>query len=53
VTLAVSDLDALLAELAGRGIEPAAVETMAAGRKATVIDAEGNWIAFVELVAGG
>ncbi len=53
VTLAVSDLDALLAELAARGIEPAAVETMAAGRKATVIDAEGNWIAFVELVAGG
>ena len=49
VTLAVSDLDARLADLAGRGIEPATVETFAAGRKATVIDAEGNRVAFVEL----
>jgi predicted enzyme related to lactoylglutathione lyase len=52
VTVAVSDLDALLADLAGRGIEPAALETLPAGRKATVIDPEGNWIAFVQLNRG-
>lgn len=51
VTLAVSDLDSLLARWAVHGIEPARVDTMPAGRKATLADAEGNQIAFVQLVS--
>lgn len=50
VTMAVDDLDSLLARWAAHGIEPARIETMPAGRKATLVDAEGNQIAFVQLV---
>ncbi len=50
VTVAVEDLDSLLAGWSEHGIEPAAIDVMPAGRKATLIDAEGNLIAFVQLV---
>lgn len=50
VTFAVSDLDAAVAELGERGLETSQVEVIAgAGRKATVIDPEGNRISFVEV----
>jgi predicted enzyme related to lactoylglutathione lyase len=51
VTLAVDDLDALRERLLGHGIEPARIDSMPAGRKASYIDAEGNLIAFVQLVS--
>jgi hypothetical protein len=42
-TLLVDDLDALLADLAGRGIEAGPVEVMGNGvRQAIVLDPEGN-----------
>ncbi|HXV57931.1 MAG TPA: VOC family protein [Gaiellaceae bacterium] len=44
-TLFVDDLDALVAEIAARGLEPAARETYANGvRKATYRDPDGNEI---------
>ena len=50
--LSVGDLDATLAELAGRGISAASVEEVGdAGRKATVLDPDGNSVALIE-VAG-
>ena len=52
VTLSVGDLDATLAELAARGIEAHTVEDVGdAGRKATVLDPDGNSVAIIE-VAG-
>jgi hypothetical protein len=50
VTVAVEDLDSLLASWSAHGIEPAAIDAMPAGRKATLVDAEGNQVAFVQLV---
>jgi predicted enzyme related to lactoylglutathione lyase len=50
VTVAVPDLDALLAGIAERGIAAGPVEQVGtAGRKATVVDPDGNRISFVEL----
>jgi catechol 2,3-dioxygenase-like lactoylglutathione lyase family enzyme len=51
VTLLVDDLDARLAALAGRGIAPGPVETLAGGatRRAVVVDPDGNRIAFGEV----
>ena len=50
VTLAVDDLDDTVAQLEQRGLESSEVEVIAgAGRKATVIDPEGNRISFVEV----
>src|SRR4051812_47096510 len=47
VTLFVDDLDAVLAEIAARGLEPAERETYSNGvRKATFRDADGNEIGF-------
>ena len=47
VTLFADDLDAALAEIASRGLEPASHETYANGvRKATFRDADGNEIGF-------
>jgi|SRR5579859_478526 len=44
-TLFVSDLDALVAQIAGRGVEPALRETYSNGvRKITYRDADGNEI---------
>jgi catechol 2,3-dioxygenase-like lactoylglutathione lyase family enzyme len=52
VALSVGDLDATLAELAGRGINAHSVEEVGdAGRKATVLDPDGNSLAIIE-VAG-
>ena len=46
-TLFVDDLDAAMAEIASRGIEPVDVETYSNGvRKAVYRDAEGNEIGF-------
>ena len=46
-TIFVADLDALVAEIAGRGIEPAKSETYSNGvRKTTYRDADGNEIGF-------
>jgi catechol 2,3-dioxygenase-like lactoylglutathione lyase family enzyme len=47
ITIFVDDLDALAAEIASRGIEPAERETYSNGvRKATYRDADGNEIGF-------
>jgi len=47
VTLFVDDLDASLAEIASRGLEPVESETYSNGvRKATFRDGEGNEIGF-------
>lgn len=47
VTVFVDDLDARLAQIASRGLEPAEQETYANGvRKATFRDADGNEIGF-------
>ena len=52
VAFSVGDLDATLAELRSRGIEALAVEDVGdAGRKATVLDPDGNSVAVIE-VAG-
>jgi catechol 2,3-dioxygenase-like lactoylglutathione lyase family enzyme len=46
-TIIVDDLDALVAETAGRGLEPASQETYGNGvRKATYADPDGNEIGF-------
>jgi predicted enzyme related to lactoylglutathione lyase len=49
VALSVADLDAALAELSGRGISPARVEAVGGGRKATVIDPDGNSVAIMQV----
>jgi len=54
VTLAVADLDATIAEIEDRGLASAPIETIAgAGRKAAVVDPEGNMITFVEVGLSG
>jgi catechol 2,3-dioxygenase-like lactoylglutathione lyase family enzyme len=46
-TIFVDDFDALVAEIAGRGLEPATRETYSNGvRKATFRDPDGNEIGF-------
>lgn len=46
-TVFVDDLDALVAEVAGRGLEPAKRETYGNGvRKTTYVDPDGNEIGF-------
>lgn len=46
-TIIVDDLDALVAEIARRGLEPAHQETYSNGvRKFTYVDPEGNEVAF-------
>ena len=49
VALSVADLDAALAELSGRGISPARVEAVGGGRKATVLDPDGNSVAIMQV----
>ena len=49
VALSVADLDATLAELSGRGISPARVEAVGGGRKATVLDPDGNSVAIMQV----
>jgi hypothetical protein len=49
--LSVSDLDATMAELGRRRISPAAVEEIeGSGRKATVLDPDGNTVAIIEVL---
>ena len=50
VAVAVSDLDQVLDEVVSRGIEAPVIETIpGVGRKAPVIDPEGNTVAFIEV----
>jgi predicted enzyme related to lactoylglutathione lyase len=50
--LVVDDLDATLAEIAGRGIVPEAIEEVpGAGRKAVIPDPDGNEVSLVEILA--
>jgi predicted enzyme related to lactoylglutathione lyase len=49
VALSVADLDAVLAELSGRGIRPVSAEAVGGGRKATVRDTDGNSVAIIQV----
>lgn len=49
-SLSVADLDATLAELGRRDISPSRVEVVGdAGRKATMLDPDGNSVAVIEV----
>ena len=51
--LAVADLDATLAELAGRGIAAGPIEPQGdAARKAIVVDPDGNALPLIEVDTG-
>jgi predicted enzyme related to lactoylglutathione lyase len=51
LTLVVADLNAVLAEISGRGVAAAKVADIpGAGRKATFIDPDGNAVEVVELI---
>ncbi len=50
VTLSVADLDKAVAEVGGRGITFGPIETVgSAGRKASVIDADGNTLSLIDV----
>jgi catechol 2,3-dioxygenase-like lactoylglutathione lyase family enzyme len=49
VALSVSDLPATLAELAQRHIHPDRTEDVGGGRKATVLDPDGNTVAIISV----
>jgi catechol 2,3-dioxygenase-like lactoylglutathione lyase family enzyme len=52
--VSVPDLDAALAALASRGIEPSIVEQVGPGtRKATVLDPDGNTVGVIEVREAG
>jgi predicted enzyme related to lactoylglutathione lyase len=52
--VAVPDLERALDEIAGRGLDRPAIETVAgAGLKAPIVDPEGNTITFLQVPAGG
>jgi predicted enzyme related to lactoylglutathione lyase len=48
-TVLVADLDWWLAEWASRGVEVASVEPVGGGRKAIVIDPDGNSLGFAQV----
>jgi predicted enzyme related to lactoylglutathione lyase len=53
VTIAVSDLDQFVIDLAGRGICAGPLETVGdAGRKANVVDGDGNVISWIQVTPG-
>jgi len=53
VTVAVPDLDHAVAEMADRGLATSPIETIeGAGRKAPVVDPEGNTVNLIEVVSG-
>jgi predicted enzyme related to lactoylglutathione lyase len=53
VTVSVSDLDRFVADLASRGISAGPIEPVGdAGRKANVVDADGNIISWIEVATG-
>jgi predicted enzyme related to lactoylglutathione lyase len=49
VALSVADLDATLDELARRGIRPDRMEEVGGGRKAIVLDPDGNTVAVISV----
>ncbi len=49
VALSVADLPATLAELAQRDIRPDRMEDVGGGRKATVLDPDGNTVAIISV----
>jgi hypothetical protein len=50
VTISVSDLDRFVADLASRGIKGGPIESVGnAGRKANVVDADGNVIGWIQV----
>jgi predicted enzyme related to lactoylglutathione lyase len=50
VTIAVSNLDQFVADLSGRGISAGPIEAVGvAGRKANVVDSDGNVITWIEV----
>ena len=52
VIMAVPDLDQAVAEIEGRGLSKPTIETIeAAGRKAPVVDPEGNTVTLIEVLA--
>ncbi len=54
VTVSVSDLDQFVGELASRGIATGPIEEVGdAGRKANVVDADGNVISWIQVVNAG
>jgi predicted enzyme related to lactoylglutathione lyase len=53
VTIAVDDLERALADLAARGVRSDGIEPVGdTGRKARLIDPEGNVVAVIEVKAG-
>jgi predicted enzyme related to lactoylglutathione lyase len=53
VTMSVSDLDQFVADLASRGVSVGPIEFVGdAGRKANVVDADGNVISWIQVTAG-
>ncbi len=54
VTISVGDLDQLVTDLASRGISAGPIEAVGdAGRKANVVDADGNVITWIQVATGG
>ena len=53
VTISVSDLDQFVADLASRGISAGTIEAVGdAGRKANVVDGDGNVISLIQVATG-
>jgi predicted enzyme related to lactoylglutathione lyase len=53
VTISVSDLDQFVADLGIRGISAGAIQAVGdAGRKANVVDADGNVISWIQVGSG-
>jgi predicted enzyme related to lactoylglutathione lyase len=54
VSVAVPDLDQAVAEIADRGLDRPPIETIVGtGRKAPVVDPEGNTITLIEVLTSG
>jgi predicted enzyme related to lactoylglutathione lyase len=54
VTISVTDLDQVVAEFSGRGINAGPIEAVGdAGRKANVVDADGNVISWIQVATAG
>ncbi len=52
VTIAVNDLEQLARDLADRGISPGPIEAVGdSGRKANVVDSDGNVISWIQVAA--
>jgi predicted enzyme related to lactoylglutathione lyase len=54
VTISVSDLDQFVADLASRGIPTGPIDAVGdTGRKAEVVDRDGNVISWIQVATGG